>query len=91
MHRDHQSIAVRETNSNFGFNFPWRDRLLETCRAQPEAGHEGMTIVIDLFRDRKELRLGRMLIQRSGQARETIRSAEGRVNRRRVSWKTELE
>ena len=63
MHRVHHSIAVRETNSNFGFNFPWWDRLLGTYRAQPEAGHEGMTIGIDLFRDRKELRLDRMLMQ----------------------------
>jgi sterol desaturase/sphingolipid hydroxylase (fatty acid hydroxylase superfamily) len=63
MHRLHHSIAVRETNSNFGFNFPWWDRLLGTYRAQPEAGHEGMMIGIDLFRDRKELCLDRMLMQ----------------------------
>jgi len=63
MHRVHHSIAIRETNSNFGFNFPWWDRLLGTYRAQPEAGHEGMTIGINLFRDRKELRLDRMLMQ----------------------------
>jgi sterol desaturase/sphingolipid hydroxylase (fatty acid hydroxylase superfamily) len=30
MHRVHHSIVVRETNSNFGFNFPWWDRLLGT-------------------------------------------------------------
>ena len=27
MHRVHHSIAARETNSNFGFNLPWWDRL----------------------------------------------------------------
>ncbi len=63
MHRVHHSIVVRETNSNFGFNLPWWDRLLGTYRAQPEAGHELMTIGIDLFRDPKELRLARMLLQ----------------------------
>ncbi|MGB8528845.1 MAG: sterol desaturase family protein, partial [Rhodoplanes sp.] len=40
MHRVHHSIVVRETNSNFGFNLPWWDRLFGTYRAQPAAGHE---------------------------------------------------
>ena len=63
MHRVHHSIVRRETNSNFGFNFPWWDRLFRTYRPQPEAGHEGMTLGIDQFRDPKELRLDRMLTQ----------------------------
>jgi len=63
MHRVHHSIVLRETDSNFGFNFPWWDRLLRTYRAQPEAGHERMTIGIEQFRDPKELRLDRMLSQ----------------------------
>jgi sterol desaturase/sphingolipid hydroxylase (fatty acid hydroxylase superfamily) len=63
MHRVHHSIAVNETNSNFGFNLPWWDRALGTYRAQPEAGHERMTIGINLFRDAEQLRLDRMLLQ----------------------------
>ena len=63
MHRVHHSIVVRETNSNFGFNLPWWDRLLGTYRAQPEAGHDAMTIGIGQFREPKELRLDRMLTQ----------------------------
>ena len=63
MHRVHHSIMRRETDSNFGFNFPWWDRLFKTYRAQPEAGHEAMTIGIEQFRDPKELSLGRMLVQ----------------------------
>ena len=43
MHRVHHSVVSRETNSNFGFNLPWWDRLFGTYRAQPAAGHEGMT------------------------------------------------
>ena len=35
MHRVHHSIVRAETNSNFGFNFPWWDRLFGTYRAQP--------------------------------------------------------
>ena len=53
MHRVHHSVEHDETNTNFGFNLPWWDRLLGTYRAQPRAGHEGMTIGIDTFRDPK--------------------------------------
>jgi sterol desaturase/sphingolipid hydroxylase (fatty acid hydroxylase superfamily) len=63
MHRVHHSILLRETNSNFGFNLPWWDRLFGTYRAQPAAGHEAMTIGIEQFRDPRELSLHRMLLQ----------------------------
>ena len=55
MHRVHHSVASHETNSNFGFNLPWWDRLLGTYRDQPEAGHEGMTIGIEGWRDEQRL------------------------------------
>lgn len=63
MHRVHHSILPSETNSNFGFNLPWWDRLLGTYRAQPRDGHEGMTIGIEQFREPRELWLDRMLTQ----------------------------
>ncbi|MGH8223347.1 MAG: sterol desaturase family protein [Woeseiaceae bacterium] len=63
MHRVHHSIVRRETNSNFGFNLPWWDRLFGTYRAQPAAGHLGMTIGIEQFRDPRELGFIRMLAQ----------------------------
>ena len=63
MHRVHHSVVVRETNSNFGFNLPWWDRLLGTYRDQPAAGHERMTIGIEQFRESRELWLDRMLLQ----------------------------
>jgi sterol desaturase/sphingolipid hydroxylase (fatty acid hydroxylase superfamily) len=63
MHRVHHSIAARETNSNFGFNLPWWDRLFGTYRDQPAAGHLGMTIGIEQFRDPAEQRLDNMLTQ----------------------------
>lgn len=50
MYRAHHSIAEHETNSDFGFNLPWWDRLLGTYRAQPRMGHEGMTISLVDFR-----------------------------------------
>jgi len=63
MHRVHHSIKVSETNSNFGFNLPWWDHLFGTYGDQPEAGHVAMTIGISQFRQRRELRLDRMLTQ----------------------------
>ena len=63
MHRVHHSIRREETNSNFGFNLPWWDRLLGTYRAQPAAGHTDMTIGIEAFREAREQWLDRMLAQ----------------------------
>jgi sterol desaturase/sphingolipid hydroxylase (fatty acid hydroxylase superfamily) len=63
MHRVHHSITARETNSNFGFNLPWWDRLFGTYRDQPAAGQEAMTIGIEQFREPREQRLDRMLTQ----------------------------
>lgn len=63
MHRVHHSSTPRETNSNFGFNLPWWDRLLGTYRAQPAKGHRDMEIGIEQFRTSRDLWLDRMLIQ----------------------------
>jgi sterol desaturase/sphingolipid hydroxylase (fatty acid hydroxylase superfamily) len=63
MHRVHHSIHRHETDSNFGFNLPWWDRLFGTYRAQPADGHEAMTIGIGQFRTLADLRLDRMLVQ----------------------------
>ena len=63
MHRVHHSIVPSETNSNFGFNLPWWDRLLGTYRDQPAAGHDGMIIGIEQFREPKYLRLDWLLAQ----------------------------
>lgn len=63
MHRVHHSIVRHETDSNFGFNLSLWDRLFGTYRAQPEAGHEAMTIGIGQFREPRELWLDRMLTQ----------------------------
>ena len=62
MHRVHHSVIIREANSNFGFNFPWWDRLFGTYRDQPVAGHEGMTIGLSQFRQPEALRLHKLLL-----------------------------
>ncbi|SFZ86270.1 Sterol desaturase/sphingolipid hydroxylase, fatty acid hydroxylase superfamily [Devosia enhydra] len=43
MHRVHHSVEREETDSNYGFALSIWDRLFSTYRAQPRAGHEGMT------------------------------------------------
>ncbi len=62
MHRVHHSVIIRETNSNFGFNFPWWDRVFGTYRAEPVAGHVGMTIGLSQFRTVSQVDLGRLLL-----------------------------
>jgi sterol desaturase/sphingolipid hydroxylase (fatty acid hydroxylase superfamily) len=63
MHRIHHSVLRKETDSNFGFNLPWWDRLFGTYRPAPEAGYEHMTIGLPIFRDPRELRIDRLLSQ----------------------------
>jgi sterol desaturase/sphingolipid hydroxylase (fatty acid hydroxylase superfamily) len=62
MHRVHHSVIKRETNSNYGFNLPWWDRVFGTYRDQPEAGHLNMVIGLEQYRDEKQLTLGRLLM-----------------------------
>jgi sterol desaturase/sphingolipid hydroxylase (fatty acid hydroxylase superfamily) len=81
MHRIHHSIHREETDSNFGFNFSWWDRVLGTYRAQPRDGHDRMTIGIDQFRSVEELALLRMLVQPVRSPRQgPPRSAELQVH-----------
>ena len=63
MHQVHHSVVRAETDSNFGFNLPWWDRLFGTYRAEPAAGEQGMTIGLPIFRDKAELRITRLLTQ----------------------------
>lgn len=62
MHRVHHSVIIRETNSNYGFNLPWWDRLFGTYKDQPQLGHQAMTIGLAQFRDPKRLTLPRLII-----------------------------
>ena len=62
MHRVHHSVIIRETNSNYGFNLPWWDRLFGTYKDQPAKGHIDMVIGLAQFRDPQKLSLPRLLI-----------------------------
>jgi sterol desaturase/sphingolipid hydroxylase (fatty acid hydroxylase superfamily) len=50
MHRVHHSTDGRETDSNYGFNFAFWDRLFGTYNAQPRKGHEDMDIGLGQYR-----------------------------------------
>lgn len=63
MHRIHHSVVYNETASNFGFNLSWWDRLFGTYRKAPATSQETMTLGVDAFREPKDLRLDRLLIQ----------------------------
>lgn len=63
MHRVHHSSDARETNTNFGFNFPLWDRIFGSYLAQPEKGHSDMEVGLERFREPQEQRLDRMLLQ----------------------------
>jgi len=61
MHRVHHSTDMSEANMNYGFNFPWWDRMFRTYKAQPDRGHEDMFIGLNIFREPKFIRLTQML------------------------------
>jgi sterol desaturase/sphingolipid hydroxylase (fatty acid hydroxylase superfamily) len=50
MHRVHHSTIRRETDSNYGFNFPFWDRLFRTYNDQPAKGHDGIDIGLQEWR-----------------------------------------
>lgn len=51
MHRVHHSTNPAETDSNYGFNFPFWDRLLATYTRAPALGQDGMNIGLNEYRD----------------------------------------
>ena len=53
MHRVHHSTNPLETDTNYGFNFPFWDRIFRTYRDQPRLGHSGMDIGLNEFAGQK--------------------------------------
>jgi sterol desaturase/sphingolipid hydroxylase (fatty acid hydroxylase superfamily) len=52
MHRVHHSVKRREHDSNYGFSLSIWDRFFGTYIAQPEEGHDDMTIGLQWQDDR---------------------------------------
>lgn len=63
MHRVHHSVLRAETDSNYGTCLSLWDRLFRTYRAQPQAGHDAMTLGIAVFRAPADQRLWPLLMQ----------------------------
>ncbi|NEQ95997.1 MAG: sterol desaturase family protein [Cyanothece sp. SIO2G6] len=59
MHRIHHAVLIEETNSNFGFNLPWWDRLFGTYCAQAQTNPRRMAIGLPQYQ--QEQRVGYLL------------------------------
>jgi sterol desaturase/sphingolipid hydroxylase (fatty acid hydroxylase superfamily) len=57
MHRVHHSTIRGETDSNYGFNFPFWDRLFGTYVPQPKLGHDAIDIGLAEYRGDAPYRL----------------------------------
>ena len=53
MHRVHHSTDPAETDSNYGFNFAFWDRLLATYTRAPALGQDGINIGLNEYRDER--------------------------------------
>jgi sterol desaturase/sphingolipid hydroxylase (fatty acid hydroxylase superfamily) len=58
MHRIHHSQIIAETNSNYGFNFSFWDRLFSTYKAQPQSGMADLTIGLEQYESREASKFG---------------------------------
>ncbi len=61
MHRVHHSTLQRETDSNYGFNLPWWDRIFGTYIADAELGRANVKIGLEEHQE-TSLGLGRLLV-----------------------------
>lgn len=57
MHRVHHSVRVEELNTNFGFCLSLWDRASGLYRAQPQGGHEAMTVGLEGYQDEAPAKL----------------------------------
>jgi len=60
MHRVHHSVKIRETNSNFGFNLSWWDRIFGTYKYAPDSGHNHIRIGHALHREEDVLNIWKL-------------------------------
>jgi sterol desaturase/sphingolipid hydroxylase (fatty acid hydroxylase superfamily) len=74
MHRVHHSVLWREHDSNYGFNLSLWDRLFRTYTAEPEGGHQGMTIGLPPYQSEAPTRFGWSLWLPFGQQKRGSRN-----------------
>lgn len=63
MHRVHHSVLREETDSNYGFNVVWWDRVFGTYRAEPRRPEATMPIGLDVLRHPEDQGLAALLLQ----------------------------
>ena len=83
MHRVHHSVIRREHNSNYGFNLSLWDRLFRTYTAQPEGGHQGMTIGLPPYQSEAPTRFGWSLLLPFGQQKPEARNQKPEIGNRK--------
>lgn len=54
MQRVHHSVELDETNSNYGFNIPWRDRMFGSYRSQPRGDHQNLKLGLPAHPDSQQ-------------------------------------
>ncbi|GAB5482878.1 MAG: sterol desaturase family protein [Parasphingorhabdus sp.] len=90
MHRVHHSVIERETNSNYGFFLTVWDRMFGTYIAQPEKGHDEMTIGLSEYQDSKPDKLiWSLLIPFSRNRNAIIKTGGNSVEERRPVFKSD--
>jgi sterol desaturase/sphingolipid hydroxylase (fatty acid hydroxylase superfamily) len=63
MHRIHHSVEANEHSQNFGFNFTWWDRLLNTYKEQPARGQEAIEFGIRGYSEDRSIGISSLLTQ----------------------------
>ncbi len=90
MHRVHHSVIERETNSNYGFFLTIWDHMFGTYIAQPEKGHDDMTIGLSEYQDSKPDKLiWSLLIPFSRNKDAEIKTGGNSVEERRPVFKSD--
>ena len=71
MHRIHHSIEAEEHSRNFGFNFPWWDKLFHTYKDQPSKEQAAIDLGIRGYHEEDSIGLFSLLTQPFRKDRET--------------------
>ena len=75
MHRIHHSVIAQEHNRNFGFNFPWWDKIFNTYKDQPSKGQDAIDIGISGYEEDVSIGILPLLIQPFRKDRESHRES----------------
>lgn len=89
MHRVHHSVIERETNSNYSFFLTVWDRIFKTYIAQPEKGHESMTVGLSEYQDSKPANLIWSLLVPFSRNKDVNKTGGNSIEKRRPVFKSD--